>query len=167
MRKSGMGKKTALEIGGRTLQVSNLDKILYPANRFTKGQVIDYYIKVAPHILPHLKNRPLTLKRYPDGVTAEHFYEKDAPSYTPSWIKLASADPDQPPLINPNYLDDEADVLRLLLGIERARELNATNVIEDSQVATSGRFYAHALWAQDNFKVIRTSRSTSGCATTS
>src|SRR5436190_2799104 len=90
MRKSGMGKKTALEIGGRTLQVSNLDKILYPANRFTKGQVIDYYIKVAPHILPHLKNRPLTLKRYPDGVTAEHFYEKDAPSYTPSWIKLAA-----------------------------------------------------------------------------
>ncbi len=85
-----MGKKTALEIGGRTLQVSNLDKVLYPGNRFTKAQVIDYYIKAAPHILPHLKNRPLTLKRYPDGVTAEHFYEKDAPSHTPDWVKLAT-----------------------------------------------------------------------------
>jgi bifunctional non-homologous end joining protein LigD len=90
MQKLDMGTKTALEIGGRTLQVSNLDKILYPANRFTKGQIIDYYIKVSPYILPHLKNRPLTLKRYPDGVTAEHFYEKDAPSYTPAWIKLAT-----------------------------------------------------------------------------
>jgi bifunctional non-homologous end joining protein LigD len=90
MQKLDMGTKTALEIGGRTLQVSNLDKILYPANRFTKGQIIDYYIKVSPYILPHLKNRPLTLKRYPDGITAEHFYEKDAPSYTPAWIKLAT-----------------------------------------------------------------------------
>jgi bifunctional non-homologous end joining protein LigD len=90
MQKFSMGKKTALEIGGRTLQVSNLDKVLYPGNRFTKAQVIDYYIKAAPYILPHLKDRPLTLKRYPDGVTAQHFYEKDAPSHTPDWVKLAT-----------------------------------------------------------------------------
>jgi len=84
-----MGKKSALEIGGRTLQVSNLDKVMYPATGFTKADIIDYYIKVSEYILPHLKNRPLTLKRYPDGVMAEHFYEKDAPSHTPDWVKLA------------------------------------------------------------------------------
>ena len=84
-----MGKKSALEIGGRELQLSNLEKVMYPGNRFTKADVIDYYIKVSKHILPHLKNRPFTLKRYPDGVAAEHFYEKDAPSYTPDWVKRA------------------------------------------------------------------------------
>jgi bifunctional non-homologous end joining protein LigD len=84
-----MGKKSSLEIDRRTLQVSNLDKVMYPEVGFTKANVIDYYIKVAKYILPHLKNRPLTLKRYPDGVAAEHFYEKDAPSHTPDWVKLA------------------------------------------------------------------------------
>ncbi len=86
----GMGKKSSLEIDGRTLQVSNLDKVLYPETRFTKGQVIDYYIRASKYILPHLKDRPLTLKRYPDGVTGMHFYEKNAPKHTPSWVKLAT-----------------------------------------------------------------------------
>jgi bifunctional non-homologous end joining protein LigD len=85
-----MGKKSALEIGGRTLQVSNLDKLMYPEAGFTKGNVIDYYIKASEFILPHLKDRPLTLKRYPDGVCGQHFYEKDAPSHTPDWIELAT-----------------------------------------------------------------------------
>jgi len=85
-----MGKKSSLEIDGRVLQVSNLDKVMYPKARFTKADVIDYYIKVSKFIIPHLKNRPLTLKRYPDGVTAGHFYEKDAPSHKPSWVKVAS-----------------------------------------------------------------------------
>lgn len=84
-----MGKKSSLEIDGRTLTVSNLDKVLYPEVGFTKAQVIDYYIKAAKFILPHLKDRPLTLKRYPDGVTGQHFYEKDAPSHTPEWVRLA------------------------------------------------------------------------------
>jgi bifunctional non-homologous end joining protein LigD len=84
-----MGKKTGLEVGGREVQVSNLDKVMYPGNGFTKAQVIDYYIKVSKFILPHLKDRPLTLKRYPNGVSAEHFYEKDAPSHTPDWVKRA------------------------------------------------------------------------------
>src|SRR5687767_1672944 len=85
-----MGKKSSLEIDGRTLQVSNLDKVMYPGTGFTKGQVIDYYIRAAKYILPHLKNRPLTLKRYPDGVNGMHFYEKDAPAHTPDWVKLAT-----------------------------------------------------------------------------
>jgi bifunctional non-homologous end joining protein LigD len=78
-----------LVVDGRTVGVSNLDKILYPANGFTKAQVIDYYIRVSRWLLPHLKGRPVTLKRYPDGVGGEHFYEKDAPSFTPNWVRLA------------------------------------------------------------------------------
>jgi bifunctional non-homologous end joining protein LigD len=84
-----MGKKSSLEIDGRTLQVSNLDKVMYPQADFTKADVINFYIQVSKWLIPHLKNRPLTLKRYPDGVTAQHFYEKDAPSHKPDWVKVA------------------------------------------------------------------------------
>ena len=75
-----------LAIDGRDLSFSHLDKPLYPTG-FTKGQAIDYYIRVADHLLPHLRNRPITLKRYPDGVQGMHFYEKDAPRYTPEWVQ--------------------------------------------------------------------------------
>jgi len=74
-----------LEIEGRKLSVSNLDKEMFPSG-FTKGQAIEYYIRVSDHLLPHLKDRPITLKRYPNGVKGKHFYEKDAPSYTPPWV---------------------------------------------------------------------------------
>ncbi len=84
-----MGTKTQLEIDGLKVDVSNLDKVLYPKTGFTKGQVIDYYIKIAPYLLPHLKNRPITLKRYPDGVDGFFFYEKQCPPYRPKWIKTA------------------------------------------------------------------------------
>lgn len=67
--------------------VTNLDKVLYPGRRFKKAQVIDYYIRVAPYLLPHLRDRPVTLKRFPDGVTAGAFYEKDLPSFAPEWIQ--------------------------------------------------------------------------------
>src|SRR5688572_4350956 len=60
---------------------------MFPRSGFTKGQVIDYYIRVSPHLLPHLKNRPLTMKRFPNGVEAGHFYEKDAPRHTPEWVQ--------------------------------------------------------------------------------
>jgi bifunctional non-homologous end joining protein LigD len=60
---------------------------MYPGVAFTKGQVIDYYTRVARYILPHLQNRPITMKRFPDGIDGEYFYEKDAPSFTPGWIK--------------------------------------------------------------------------------
>jgi bifunctional non-homologous end joining protein LigD len=63
--------------------------VLYPAARFTKGQVIDYYIRVADALLPHLAGRPVTLKRFPDGVRGEFFYEKDAPRFTPDWVATA------------------------------------------------------------------------------
>jgi bifunctional non-homologous end joining protein LigD len=78
-----------LKVGSRTLEVSNLDKVLYPAAGFTKGQIIDYYIRIAPVLLPHLKDRPLTMKRYPNGVDKEFFYEKRCPSHRPAWVRTA------------------------------------------------------------------------------
>ncbi len=84
-----MSKKTDLIVEGRKLAVSNLDKVLYPKAGFTKGELINYYIQIAPVLLPHLKNRPLTLKRYPNGVDAPFFYEKNCPSHRPDWVKTA------------------------------------------------------------------------------
>lgn len=81
-----MGAKRALEVEGRAIAVTNLEKKLYPSG-FTKAQVIDYYARVSRWLLPHLKDRPVTLLRYPDGVRGGHFYEKDAPSYTPGWVR--------------------------------------------------------------------------------
>ncbi len=86
-RKSTTSNRKIVSVEGKEIELSNLDKVMYPNTGFTKGQVIDYYTRIAPYILPHLKDRPVTLKRYPDGVAAEHFYEKNAPSFTPPWIK--------------------------------------------------------------------------------
>jgi bifunctional non-homologous end joining protein LigD len=80
---------TLVEVEGRTLKLSNLDKVLYPDVGFTKGQVIDYYTRIAPVLLPHLAGRPLTLKRYPNGVEAGYFYEKQCPSHRPPWVQTA------------------------------------------------------------------------------
>jgi bifunctional non-homologous end joining protein LigD len=71
-------KQATLRVAGRDVSLSNLDKVMYPAVGFTKGQVIDYYTRVASHILPHLKDRPITMKRFPNGIDGEYFYEKDA-----------------------------------------------------------------------------------------
>jgi bifunctional non-homologous end joining protein LigD len=81
--------KPELVVQGKRIPVSNLDKVLYPKVGFTKGQVIDYYIRVGPALLPHLKDRPLTLKRYPNGVEAPFFYEKRCPSHRPDWVETA------------------------------------------------------------------------------
>ncbi len=80
---------TRVRVDGRELSLSNLDKVLYPATGFTKGQVIAYYQAVAPALLPHLTGRPLTLKRYPNGVDDKFFYEKRCPSHRPDWVRVA------------------------------------------------------------------------------
>ncbi len=85
-----MAAKQQLQVDDRTLTLTNLDKVLYPAAHFTKGQVIDYYTRVAEWILPHLRDRPVTLKRFPDGVEGQAFYEKDAPRFTPEWVATAA-----------------------------------------------------------------------------
>ena len=74
-------------VAGRRLKLTNLDKVMYPAAGFTKADVIDYYTRVAPVLMLHLRNRPLTLKRYPDGVEGEVFYQKQAPKHRPDWVK--------------------------------------------------------------------------------
>jgi bifunctional non-homologous end joining protein LigD len=80
-----------VEVEGRRLSLSNLDKPMYPSVGFTKGQLIDYYTRVAPALLPHLRDRPLTLKRYPNGVDGQHFYEKRCPSHAPEWVRAEEA----------------------------------------------------------------------------
>ena len=82
-----MSKPQIVEIDGKHLSLTNLDKVLYPATGFTKGQVIDYYARIGPVLLPHLTNHPLTLKRYPGGVDQECFFEKNATKYRPDWVK--------------------------------------------------------------------------------
>ena len=80
---------SAVDIQGRHLKLSNLEKVLYPATGFTKKDVIDYYVRIAPAMIPHLAGRALTRKRYPDGVEGEPFFEKNAPMHKPEWVKTA------------------------------------------------------------------------------
>jgi bifunctional non-homologous end joining protein LigD len=79
-----------VEVDGKQLKLSNLDKVFYPETGFTKGQVIDYYTRVAPALLPHLQGRPLTMKRYPNGVNGKFFYEKECPKHRPDWVRTKS-----------------------------------------------------------------------------
>jgi bifunctional non-homologous end joining protein LigD len=76
-----------LNVAGTTVNVTNLDKVFYPQADFKKGNVIDYYVRISPVLLPHLKDRPITLKRYPEGVDGFFFYEKNSPVHRPKWVK--------------------------------------------------------------------------------
>ncbi len=80
-------QETRVTVEDRELTLSNLDKVLFPESGFTKGQLIDYYANVAPVMLPHIQDRPLTMKRYPDGVDAKFFYEKHVPNHAPDWVR--------------------------------------------------------------------------------
>lgn len=77
-----------VEIAGRRLSLSNLEKVMYPAVGFTKAEVVDYYVRIAPAMLPHLSARPITLIRYPDGVDGNHFFEKNCPGHRPDWMPV-------------------------------------------------------------------------------
>ena len=78
-----------VRVDGRTMRLTNLGKVYWPEVGFTKGQMIDYYTRIAPALLPHLRDRPLTLKRYPEGVEGEMFYEKNCPKHRPEWMATA------------------------------------------------------------------------------
>lgn len=82
-------REISVEIEGNRLSLSNLEKVLYPEAGFTKQQVIDYFIRVAPVLLPHLAGRALTMKRYPNGVAGMFFYEKNCPRHRPEWVETA------------------------------------------------------------------------------
>jgi bifunctional non-homologous end joining protein LigD len=83
-------KRLEVTVGETTVSLSNLDKLMYPRAGFTKGHVIDYYTRIAPVLLPHLRARPLTLKRYPNGVEDKFFYEKRCPGHRPGWVRTAA-----------------------------------------------------------------------------
>jgi bifunctional non-homologous end joining protein LigD len=81
------GDKIAVQVDGRDLTLTNLAKVLYPSDGFTKAEVLDYYQRISPVLLPHIAGRPMTLKRYPDGVNAESFFAKHAPAGLPDWVR--------------------------------------------------------------------------------
>ncbi len=88
---------STVEIEGRQLRLSNLDKVLYPAAEFTKAQVVDYYARIGPAMLPHLADRAVTMVRWPNGVEGERFFEKRCPPHAPDWVRSAAyGDPDDP-----------------------------------------------------------------------
>ena len=78
-----------IDIAGKSLSLANLEKDLYPAYGFTKAQILEYYRRMAPFILPHLQDRALTLKRYPEGVDQDYFFEKRCPAHRPAWVQTA------------------------------------------------------------------------------
>lgn len=84
-----MGPSTQVSVDGRTLSLSNLTKVLYPEVGFTKGEVIHYYSQIAPALLPHLTGRCITLRRWPNGVNQQSFFEKRCPSHRPNWVPVA------------------------------------------------------------------------------
>jgi bifunctional non-homologous end joining protein LigD len=86
--------KVAVQVDGRTLTLTNLGKVLYPDSGFTKAEVLDYYQRVAPVLLPHIAGRPLTLKRYPEGVDGEAFFQKHVAAHRPDWIRTAEVESD-------------------------------------------------------------------------
>jgi bifunctional non-homologous end joining protein LigD len=83
-------RRTEVEVEGRRIALRNLEKVFYPEVGFTKGDLVDYYARIAPVLLPHLRDRPLTLKRYPEGVEGPYFYEKRCPVHRPTWMRTAA-----------------------------------------------------------------------------
>jgi len=88
-------RQQQLEVAGTPVTVSNLDKVLFPEDGVTKGDVINYYVRISNLLLPYLKDRPLTLRRYPDGITGPHFFEKDAPPHTPDFVPTWPYQPEE------------------------------------------------------------------------
>ena len=80
----------AVRVDGREIEISRPEKILFPADGITKGDLVEYYARIAPHILPHLRDRPLTLERYPNGIQSKRFFQKEVSTYFPKWIRRAS-----------------------------------------------------------------------------
>ena len=87
MAETSAGDKIAVQVEGRSLTLTNLAKVLYPADGFTKAEVLDYYQRISPVLLPHIAGRPMTLRRYPHGVGDLSFFEKHAPGHRPDWLR--------------------------------------------------------------------------------
>lgn len=120
----GPRSETRVEVDGRTLTLSNLDKVLYPEAGFTKARVIDYYRRVAPALLPHLTGRALTLLRFPDGVEAEGFFEKTCPQHRPEWVHTADYEHRSDDTVTTHCVVDDLPTLVWLANLA-ALELHA------------------------------------------
>jgi len=104
-------QETAVEVEGRTLRLSNLDKVLYPDTGFTKGEVIDYYARIGPVMLSHMRDRGITMRRYPNGVDDKSFFEKRCPSHRPDWVEVCLGPGDSGGAINYCRLSDLPSVV--------------------------------------------------------
>lgn len=120
----GPRRETRVEVDGRTLTLSNLDKVLYPEAGFTKAAVIDYYRRVAPVLLPHLAGRGLTLLRFPDGIDAEGFFEKNCPQHRPVWVHTADYEHRSDDTVTTHCVVDDLPTLVWLANLA-ALELHA------------------------------------------
>jgi bifunctional non-homologous end joining protein LigD len=105
--KGAKGSAVLAEVGGRELRLTNLEKPLWPSGH-TKGDLINYYVELAPVLLPHLEGRPLTLKRYPSGTEAQFFYEKQAPRHRPEWVQTTPVALERGKVINYVLAEDVA-----------------------------------------------------------
>ena len=106
---------TVFSWGGKEVELTHLDRLYYPEPGHTKAEVLDYYLKVAPHLLPHLRKRPLTLERWPEGVEDGSFFQKDASSYFPAWLHTFPVErKDHEKIIHYPLVEDEADLLYLV-----------------------------------------------------
>lgn len=102
-------------LGAKEVTFTHLDRIYYPDPGYTKAEVIDYYLRVAPYLLPHIKDRPLTLERWPEGVEDGSFFQKNASSYFPSWLRTFPVErKDHQKIVHYPLVDDEADLLYLV-----------------------------------------------------
>jgi len=104
-------KVAVIEVAGKELTVTNLDKVWWPQSGITKGDVIRYYVEIAPWLLPHLQNRPLVLTRYPDGYEGKSFYQKNTPAHAPEWLRTFPLQSDSGRIINYCLADDLADLI--------------------------------------------------------
>ena len=153
----------AVEVDGRELRITNWDKVLFPETGFTKGDLIAFYTRIAPAVLPHLFDRPLTLKRYPNGVESPYFYEKQSPSHRPDWVQTARVGDvnytlcqDRPTLV---WLANLADIeLHTSLSLGSQPETPTmlvfdldpgapATVVECSEVALVLRGFVQGAWA--------------------
>ncbi|HEY8418768.1 MAG TPA: non-homologous end-joining DNA ligase [Limnochordales bacterium] len=110
-----------VEVDGHVVRLTNLDKVLWPQGGYTKAHLIRYYTQIAPVLLPHLRDRPLTVTRWPDGVDGESFYQKNAPAHTPPWVRIHRVESDEKPI---DYILAEDTATLVWLANQAAIELH-------------------------------------------
>jgi len=100
-----------MTVDGHQIELSNVDKILFPGDGITKGDLIDYYHRIAETMLPYMKDRPITMQRFPDGIDQEGFYQKEAPEYFPAWIRRESIEVEEEDSSQPQVVCDNTATL--------------------------------------------------------